>query len=142
MALKLMALALIAATFVASYGAIAREARSEALALVDATTMGPDGRNAPELTSRDDSIGAAAPAAADLGMPELRIGDATEFPDNTTMIIETGCWACDGDTEALYKVSRVGGGPPKVELLFEPDRSVNKGAYITSFVTFSLFSEL
>ena len=106
MALKLMALAhSIAATFVASYGAIAREARSEALALFDATTMGPDGRNAPELTSRDDSDRAATPAAAVLGMPELRIGDAIEFPDNTTMIIETAVGAANAVTEALYRVS-------------------------------------
>lgn len=54
----------------------------------------------------------------------------TPFPDATTLIVETGCWGCDGGSGALYRMSRYGGGAVQSVPIFD---AATYGHYITGF---------
>jgi hypothetical protein len=132
MALKMLALVLLVLGAAAGSGAVADNARPEAAVYTGSRPGGAGGLQPLLLESEtDETAPSPLPTAVD-SAPQLAIGEPIAFPDNTTMIIETGCWSCDGPAEALYRVSRHGGEAPRVELLFEADQRRNEGAYITS----------
>jgi hypothetical protein len=62
----------------------------------------------------------------------LTLGEEIDFPDDLLLIIENGCYACDGPPTGLSRVYRTGGGPVRTEVLFEPS-GYGADAYITSF---------
>lgn len=64
---------------------------------------------------------------------DVIVGEPIELPEGMALVIETGCFHCDGFMEALYRASRPVGGALDVAKLFEADRSAFASAYITSF---------
>jgi hypothetical protein len=64
---------------------------------------------------------------------DVLVGESIALPDGLGMIIETGCWHCDGDTEALYRVvAKPTSNGLDITKIFEAS-SVDGNAYITSF---------
>lgn len=51
------------------------------------------------------------------------------MPADTVLIVEKGCYQCDGPPAALERVSTIGGGTPKARTLFQ---AKTPGTYITS----------
>jgi hypothetical protein len=51
----------------------------------------------------------------------LKIGEPAEFPDDVALLIETGCWQCDGPTTGLERVYRDPSGRLRVDTLFSPE---------------------
>jgi hypothetical protein len=132
-ALKMLALALLLLGAATAYGTVDHNARSEAAPDMDMRVVDGGSSEPGPVSTETPDPGPSSLQTAFEDAPQLTLGDSIAFPDNTTMIIETGCWSCDGPTEALYRVARHRGEAPRVDLLFEPDQSINEGAYITSF---------
>jgi hypothetical protein len=44
------------------------------------------------------------------GVTELTFGEPAQLPLDTTLVIETGCWQCDGPTTSLVRLRRGAGG--------------------------------
>ncbi len=51
----------------------------------------------------------------------LEVAGEAEFPDDVVLIVETGCWQCDGPTTGLERVYRDPSGELTIETLFSPD---------------------
>jgi hypothetical protein len=86
-----------------------------ALALLLAACGRGAGQPTSEPTATPDLVGGVAARP-------LAIGDAVAFPDDLAMIIETGCWQCDGPTEGLERVYRNPAGEIVVETLFSAEK--------------------
>jgi hypothetical protein len=74
-----------------------------------------------------------ARSAAGNGAPDavdVAIGAPVEFPLDTMMFIESGCWSCDGPPAALFRAYRSGDGPLVIDKVFEVDHT----AYPTDYV--------
>jgi hypothetical protein len=57
------------------------------------------------------------------GMPvvPLEVVGKAEFPDDVALIVETGCWQCDGPTTGLERVYRDPSRTLRAETLFSPE---------------------
>jgi len=51
----------------------------------------------------------------------LAIGDEVPLPDDVALIIETGCWACDGPTTGFFRVYRDPSGHIRTDTLLTID---------------------
>ncbi len=59
-----------------------------------------------------------------LNFPSLKLGPETGFPDDIALLLETGCFQCDGLATGLARVSRDASGVVRRELL------VSAGAHV------------
>lgn len=44
------------------------------------------------------------PVLADAGVTPMEVGNLVQFPENTALIMETGCWQCDGPSTGLRRM--------------------------------------
>lgn len=51
---------------------------------------------------------------------DLVWGEPVEFPPDTAMFFATGCFACDGGDAAIYRISRAGNAPTRIDLALAP----------------------
>lgn len=65
-----------------------------------------------------------------VGVTPLQFGEEAEIPKDVALIIETGCYYCDGPSTGLYRVYRDASGQVRTDALFtiemtrpEPDQS-------------------
>ena len=61
------------------------------------------------------------PPAVSEAIP-LEIGPEAPFPENTALIIETGCWGCDGPPRGLDRLYHRPDGSWSIETLVDPSR--------------------
>jgi len=89
-----------------------------ALLLIACSTEG-------EPATNPTSPATATPAAAEspevihgVEVVPLQVGDEVELPDGMALIVETGCFECDGQTSALVRVYRDTSGDVRMDTLF------------------------
>ena len=89
-----------------------------ALALATCDTGGEDTPTATETPS--PSPGASATPAVIGGVPvePLEVGESADFPEDVALIVETGCYGCDGPTSGLLRVYRDAAGSFHRDTLF------------------------
>ena len=64
----------------------------------------------------------AGPSATGAPPADITIGDAVDFPDNVALIVETGCWQCDGPATGFVRVYRRPDGSIAQDILFTVDQ--------------------
>ncbi|MGD9933801.1 MAG: hypothetical protein AB7T37_08765, partial [Dehalococcoidia bacterium] len=87
---------------------------------------------APTTTPPPAVTETASPAPTTPGVGEPLTWTITRpqpMPADTVLIVEKGCYQCDGPPAALERVSTIGGGTPKARTLFQ---AKTPGTYITS----------
>lgn len=91
-----------------------------------------------EDDSNDDTVEATSSASAsaspgpsgsgtstDGSVPDailLAVTDGIDLPSDLALVIETGCWQCDGPTTSLLRVYRDAGGGYITDTLFTPQK--------------------
>jgi hypothetical protein len=71
------------------------------------------------------SVTQAVTASPTQGIPvdlQLAIGDPIEFPADVALIVETGCWGCDGGPGAFVRVYRRPDGSFAQDVLFRAEQ--------------------
>ncbi|HSP55107.1 MAG TPA: SH3 domain-containing protein, partial [Dehalococcoidia bacterium] len=91
-------------------------------------------------------------SAAVAGAIPLEIGAEVAFPENAALIIETGCWGCDGPSRGLDRIYQRPDGSWSRETLFEPSRlglsqyidstGAQRGPHIAGFAVAPGLSEI
>ena len=67
-------------------------------------------------------IATATPEVIDgVEVVPLPVGEEAELPHNVALIVETGCFSCDGPPTGLYRVYRDASGRVRVDALFTVD---------------------
>jgi hypothetical protein len=56
------------------------------------------------------SVSPDATATPVSGVMPLTVGDSVELPEDLALIVETGCWQCDGTTDTLVRLRRTAEG--------------------------------
>jgi hypothetical protein len=64
----------------------------------------------PSAQTPEASPSPGASATPPTGVVELTVGDPIELPEDLALIISTGCWQCDGPTNALVRIRRTPDG--------------------------------
>jgi len=90
----------------------------------DATTPTPSGVS--PAASAAPSASATPAATPAVPSQPLTIGPETDFPDDTALILETGCWQCDGPATGLIRVYRDPAGNLRTDTLLS-DQSLGLG---------------
>lgn len=81
------------------------------LALAVSCTGGTSSRTPTATVSAVSSPATEAPSAtAAPGAILLRVGESAEIPEGVALIVETGCWQCDGDYGRLVRIYRDASG--------------------------------
>ncbi|MBI5283755.1 MAG: SH3 domain-containing protein [Chloroflexi bacterium] len=62
------------------------------------------------ITARATTRPSTPSADATIDVAPLRVGAPVPFPDNVALIIEVGCWQCDGDSGRLIRIYRDAAG--------------------------------
>ena len=76
----------------------------------------------PSPTAPASPVGAARPAILeDAEVVALKQGPEGQIPGNLALIIETGCWQCDGPTEGLTRVYSRPDGSAVADTLLDPE---------------------
>jgi len=97
-----------------------------ALLAIAAACGGGGGESSP-TGSASATVGATTPTPITTVTPEaidgvevvpLQVGEEAEIPENVALIIETGCWQCDGPTTGLYRLYRDSSGQLRTDALF------------------------
>jgi hypothetical protein len=72
----------------------------------------------------------------------LHVGGEAEIPDDVALIIETGCWQCDGPPTGLYRLYRDASGQTRTDALFTIEavglslhRGIEGDAWDESYIT-------
>jgi len=91
-----------------------------ALALALAACGGGSPTPATETPSPSPSASATPEVIGGVPVVPLKIGEPADFPDDVALIVETGCWQCDGPTTGLERVYRDPSGEIIIETLFTP----------------------
>ncbi len=92
-----------------------------------------DGVPAPEATATPRPAAASSPTASSptpagtpadalQGVASLEIGAALEFPRDVVLMIETGCWQCDGPASGFARVYLDPSGVIREETIFSPEK--------------------
>jgi hypothetical protein len=83
-----------------------------ALAACEAGEVAPTATPPTDLTPSRAETPSSLPLQSIGGVPvePLEIGEQVEFPDDVALLIETGCYNCDGPTEGLLRVYRSAAG--------------------------------
>jgi hypothetical protein len=78
-----------------------------------------DDDGAPSATTASPATPTGPPVTqTPLPATEITIGDAVEFPEDIALVVETGCWQCDGPATALVRVYRRPDGSIAQDVLF------------------------
>ncbi len=98
----------------------------------------------PTATPPESPTSSPAPLASPV---PVNVGPEGPFPDNTALILETGCWQCDGPVTGLVRVYRKPGGDFAMEDLISgiipASRPGSEGApAITGYTIASDLSEM
>jgi hypothetical protein len=96
--------------------------------LIAAACSNDETQPAPTATARPPtSTPLATPTPAPTATPQaidgvevlpLRFGEEMELPEDVALIIETGCWQCDGPPTGLYRLYRDASGQLRTDELF------------------------
>ncbi|UCH86649.1 MAG: SH3 domain-containing protein [Dehalococcoidia bacterium] len=92
---------------------------SPALTAIATPTAGPATQT--PLTTPTPAAGRFPGVIDGVDVVGLRVGEETELPDNAALVIETGCWGCDGPAESFLRVYRDPSGHIRTDTLLTID---------------------